>query len=76
MEKYFPNTLRHSSYFWPADKLALARTHHLKDEKYVSTVSSELITRISEKHLAAFFAFLLFGLAVLHWYLGKKKSPQ
>ena len=73
MEKYFPNTLRHSAYVWSSDKLALARTQLLRDEKYDSWVSRRLFTGIKERHLASFLAFLLGCLAILHWYLGREK---
>ncbi len=74
MENYFPNTLRHSAYFWSADKCALAQNHLLKNKIYESRVSRELITRVSEGEIACFFALLLIGFVSSHWYLLRDKS--
>ncbi len=74
MEKYFPNTLRHSTYVWSGDESALARKHLLLDEVYESRVSRDLVTRLTESQFAWFFAVLLGGLALLQWHCGRDKS--
>ncbi len=73
MEKYFPNTLRHSAYVWSADESALARKHLLLDEVFESRASRDLVTRLTEGQLAWCFAGLLGGLALFHWTLGRGK---
>ncbi|NIO12096.1 MAG: hypothetical protein GTO40_30370 [Deltaproteobacteria bacterium] len=72
MEKYFPNTLRHSAYVWSAHQSALARKHLLQDEVYKSRVARLLVTRLSEGQLGFLFALLLGGLALLQWYFGRE----
>jgi hypothetical protein len=74
MEKYFPNTLYQSAYVWPEDKLALAADHLLPDIAFDSSVSRSLITSVSERVVAFFFAIKIIGLAVLHRHLGKNES--
>lgn len=74
MEKYFPNTLYQSAYVWPEDKLAIAEDLLLSDMSFESSVSRSLITSVSERVMTFFFALLIIGLAVLHWYLKKYES--
>jgi hypothetical protein len=73
VERYFPNTLLQSAYVWSQDEFTLAEEHLLRNEVYVSGVSRRLITRISEDQVIGFFVVLIFGLAFVHWRLGKNK---
>ena len=72
MEKYFPQTLNHSSYVWSADKLAMAEENLLMDWTRESRVSRDLVTKVSEGQVAVFFAILILSLAMLIWHLGRQ----
>jgi hypothetical protein len=74
MEKYFPQTLHHSSYVWSEDKLAIAEEHLLMDWTHESWVSRALVTKVSEGQVAVFFVILMLGLILLIWNLGRQKS--
>jgi len=76
MEKYFSNTLHHSTYVWSGQELNHARNHLSDDETHDSWVSRNLVTRISETQMAAFFVFLLTALAVLYGYIRKHQSSH
>jgi hypothetical protein len=71
MEDYFPNLLRHSTYVWSDEDIALVKKYVLEDEIYDSKVSWWLITLYNDTHVAGFFALLLIGLALMHRYLGR-----
>jgi len=73
MEKYFPNTLRHSAYACSPKLLALANRHLLRNKVFNSWVSRELVTRVSEAQVFGFFIVLIISLMLIHWYLGKSK---
>ena len=73
VERYFPNPLHQSAYLWSQDEFTLAEKHLLRNEVDVSRVSGRLITRISEDQVIGFFVVLIFGLAFVHWRLGKSK---
>ena len=46
MEKYFKNTLHHSTYVLPPEQVAYLREHLLSDHDYESPVCRSLFTRI------------------------------
>jgi hypothetical protein len=73
MEKYFYNTLKQSNYVWTEEQSALAWQHFLPDDFYDSLVSRDLITRVKEQQVAAFFVALILGLLLFRWYLGKDR---
>ena len=73
MEKFFRNTLHHSAYVWPAEKLALAKNYLIHDKEYDSRVSKNLITRVSKGQVGSFLILLIIGLAFLHFYFGRSK---
>ena len=76
MKKYFYNTLKHSNYIWTDEQSALARQHFLQDDFYDSPVSRDLITRVKEQQVAAFFVALILGLTLFRWYLGKRTEGE
>ena len=76
MKKYFYNTLKHSNYIWTDEQSALAWQHFLQDDFYDSPVSRDLITRVKEQQVAAFFVALILGLTLFRWYLGKRPEGE
>jgi hypothetical protein len=76
MKKYFYNTLKHSNYIWTDEQSALARQHFIQDDFYDSPVSRDLITRVKEQQVAAFFVALILGLTLFRWYLGKRPEGE
>jgi hypothetical protein len=76
MEKYFPQTLHHSSYVWSADKLAMAKEHLLMDWTRESMVSKALVTEVREGQVAVFFMVLILGLILLNLHLGRQESSR
>lgn len=74
MEKYFSNTLRHSSYVLPPDQLAFLEKEQIRDYNYESAVSVDLVTSVREEQIAAGLILLLFGiLAAKRFLLSGKK---
>ncbi len=71
VEKYFGNTLANSAYIWSADELSIARSHLLEGVAYDSSVSRNLITRISKGQVACIFFVLIFGVALVCRHIGK-----
>ena len=71
MEKFFYNTLKQSNYVWTEEQSALAWQYYLQDDFNDSLVSRDLITRVKEQQVAAFFVALILGLLLFRWYLGK-----
>jgi hypothetical protein len=76
MEKYFSQTLHHSSWVWPADKLAIAKEHLLMDWTRESRVSKALVTKVRESQVAVFFMILILGLILSNWHLGRQESSR
>jgi hypothetical protein len=66
MEKYFPQTLRHSRYVLPAEVIAQTKREQLPELVYDSAVSQHLITRMGEPQLLAiiFLAITAVGLGI------------
>jgi hypothetical protein len=73
LEKYFSRTLNGSAYVWGPEERSLS-SHLDRDKVYNSMVSRELVTRFSELQVALIIAGFIFGLAGLHYSLGR--SPQ
>ncbi|RMI20781.1 MAG: hypothetical protein D6681_02175, partial [Calditrichaeota bacterium] len=65
MEKYFPNTLRHSGYEVSADTLALLQQYHLPEMEYESGVSKHLFTIFSQKHVLVAYLVVMAGLLIV-----------
>ncbi|MEE8055275.1 MAG: VanZ family protein [Gammaproteobacteria bacterium] len=76
MEKYFKNTLHHSTYVLPPEQVAYLREHLLPDHDYESPVSRSLFTRIREGQLIGALALALLGLLVVDRYYGKEKAAK
>jgi len=76
MEKYFYNTLKQSNYAWTEEQSALVWQPFLQSDFYGSPVSSDLITRVKEQQVAAFFVALILGLTLFRWYLGKRPEGE
>jgi hypothetical protein len=74
LEKYFSRTLNGSAYVWGPEERSLSSRYLDRDKVYNSMVSRELVTRFSELQVALIIAGFIFGLAGLHYSLGK--SPQ
>lgn len=69
LEKYYSQTLSHSSYKWTEEMSVWARSRHIPDMEYDSAVSRNLITRFTEFHLVCFVVALITGLTLLQFYL-------
>ena len=65
MEKYFPQTLGHSTYLWTTRQRALAAENIVPDTVHESWVSRDLITRFSETQVGLFFVLLILILGLL-----------
>jgi hypothetical protein len=76
LEKYFSHTLSRSSYVWGPEERSLSSRYLDRDKVYNSWVSSGLVTRFSELQVALFIAWLLFGLAGLHYYLCRSPHEE
>ncbi len=71
LEKYFPNTLRHSSYVLEPRTVDLLRQNALPDRELpgreaVSRVGYRLVTRLSEEQLVALLGLTALALGWLH----------
>jgi len=71
MEKYFPNTLSHSSYVLHTERLALLQQNYLRDHTYDSAVSKDLVTRVREGQIASAMVLVILGLLLVDWRLSK-----
>lgn len=58
LEKYFPNVLKNSIYAWPPERKDAVASYGI-DEDYVSAVSANLITGLSQRFLLILIASLL-----------------
>lgn len=81
MEKYFPTTLRHSSYVLAPEKIALLRQNALPDQEMpgreaVSRVGYRLVTRISEWQIVALLVLTAVALAWLGRGAGLRESNR
>jgi hypothetical protein len=72
MEKYFTDTLDHSSYGWSAETVSSLKKSLLNDHIYESRVSKNLFTRITERQVIGFFVCILTGLFVLDFYTRRR----
>jgi hypothetical protein len=73
MEKYFSNTLDHSSYGWSADTKASLRESIVQEHVYESQVSKNLFTRITEGQMIGFLVCIFTGLVILDSYAGRRQ---
>jgi hypothetical protein len=71
MEKYFPQTLQHSTYLWTPQQRTFAAKHRLPDTVHESWVSRNLITRFGEAQVGLFFGLIILGLVLCHRRLGR-----
>lgn len=71
LEKYFPRTLNGSAYVWGPEERSLSSRYLDRDKVYNSMVSRELVTWFSELQVALIIAGVIFGLAGLHYSLGR-----
>jgi hypothetical protein len=69
LEKYYSQTLSHSSYKWTEEMSVWARNKHIPDLEYDSAVSKYLVTRFTEFHLGCFIFTLITGLTLLQFYV-------
>jgi VanZ family protein len=68
LEKYFSETLSHSSYKWTEEMSVWAQKKHIPDLKYDSPVSGNLITRFTEFHVGCFIFAFITSLTLLQFY--------
>ena len=62
MERYFPYTLRYSSYVLAPDLVATMEDYQRADQAYESAVSKHLITQLNERQM---IIIVLFGLLIV-----------
>jgi hypothetical protein len=74
MEKYFPQTLGHSTYLWTNRQRALAAEGIVPDAVHDSWVSRDLITRFSETQVCLFFVLLILILGLLERRLANRSN--
>jgi hypothetical protein len=78
LEKYFPNTLRHSSYVLEPDKIALLSRSALPDREMgreaVSRVAYRLVTRLGERQIVALLVVTALALGWLRKRAGLRDS--
>ncbi len=75
MEKYFGNTLGHSSYSLAAEDIDFMADHLLQDQPYESAVSRTLVTGIREKHTLLILAALFASVGFLYAMPGRERKP-
>ncbi len=74
MEKYFKNTLHHSTYVLPPEQVAHLKEYHWPDQHYESAVSLGLFTRIRQGQMLAVLVLALIGLLMVDRHY-KKEQP-
>ncbi len=63
LEKYFRNTLAHSSYVLSPDQIDVLEKNFMADHKYESPVSGGLVTGVREWQVIGLLVVVLLGLA-------------
>lgn len=66
LERFFPNTLRHSGSRFTPERRAYLAERHFPKKSYESRVSSHLVTRIGERHVMVGAAAILLALLGIH----------
>ena len=79
LEKYFPETLRHSSYVLPADQIEYLASERVRDSmlparEVESTVSRDLVTSISERQILGLLGLALLALVLIYWRFGRARD--
>ncbi len=76
MEKYFPHTLKNSSFVLPLQTIALMNAYNITTYPYESKVSRRLFTGITERQVLTLLLIVLVALVGIHHYLGRVKEPR
>ena len=66
LERFFPNTLRHSGSSFTPERRAHLAQRQFPEKSYESRVSSHLVTRVGERHVVAGLAAILLALLGIH----------
>ncbi len=72
VEKYYPNTLHHSSYVMKPEQVTFLESEYLPDVVYDSAVSKDLVTSINEKQVKTVFLLIMIGFVLLDRYFTRK----
>ena len=76
LEKYFGPLLAASSYVWPPELQAKIDENALTESHYLSGVSVELITGVTQAQVVGFFIALVAVLLALGQYFGRRAGRQ
>lgn len=74
LEKYFPNTLRHSGSALTPEQRAELAERQFADETHVSSVSKNLVTELSERDIVLGWLATLALLVAIHRSAGRRSS--